>query len=515
MPRPLCVPLAARPLLLALVLCGPLSACNTAPTSPAAQPSAPQPPAVPQPAPTLALGQEMVTLLGGQDWAVPVQVSRAPDRLEVSGAPAGLSALLSGSELRLRDTGTVPGSYRLTVTGFWGSERRQAALQVTVLAPAPVSPPANPVPPGSPVPPASPVPTTPAPDFSLGLGQSALPLVSGQSGRLPVAVLPNAALTEAVKLAVTAAPSGLRVGLSGETLLLDAAQTPAGHYTVTVTGTAAGLSRQATLQVSVSAPAQVSGVTLTASRLSLTAGESLDLQATVQGSGAYQPGVTWEVRGDTPALSAQLTSRTDGSAALSVPASAPGGTLTVTARSVHDPSRLAQLQITVQVPVAPPPTAPAPSVPSGYVWYPGSDRAASADELEILRLTNEARARGATCGTVPQAPAPALRWNDQLAHAARNHALDLGKRSYFDHTTPEGVKFSDRITGAGYVWRTAGENIAAGQPSPAAVVDAWLRSPGHCTNLMNPAFTEMGVGGVRVDGSPYGLYWGQNFGTPR
>lgn len=511
-PRPLSVPFAARPLLLALALCGPLSACNTAPTpsagpspvtpSPVTPPAA-QPPLAPPAAPSLTLGLPEVTLRDGQDWTVPVQVSRAPDRLEVSGAPAGLSALLSGSELRLRDTGTVPGSYRLTVTGFWGSERRQAALQVTVLAPAPVSPPARPVP------------TTPAPDFSLGLGQSALPLVSGQSGRLPVAVLPNAALTEAVKLAVTAAPSGLRVGLSGETLLLDAAQTPAGHYTVTVTGTAAGLSRQATLQVSVSAPAQVSSVTLTASRLSLTAGENLDLQATVQGSGAYQPGVTWEVRGDTPALSAQLTSRTDGSAALSVPAGAPGGTLTVTARSVHDPSRLAQLQITVQVPVAPPPTAPAPSVPSGYVWYPGSDRAASADELEILRLTNEARARGATCGTVPQAPAPALRWNDQLAHAARNHALDLGKRRYFDHTTPEGVKFSDRITGAGYVWRTAGENIAAGQPSPAAVVDAWLRSPGHCTNLMNPAFTEMGVGGVRVDGSPYGLYWGQNFGTPR
>ncbi len=102
MPRPLCVPLAARPLLLALVLCGPLSACNTAPTpsagpspvtpSPVTPPAA-QPPLAPPAAPSLTLGLPEVTLRDGQDWTVPVQVSRAPDRLEVSGAPAGLSAL--------------------------------------------------------------------------------------------------------------------------------------------------------------------------------------------------------------------------------------------------------------------------------------------------------------------------------------------------------------------------------------------------------------------------------------
>lgn len=133
----------------------------------------------------------------------------------------------------------------------------------------------------------------------------------------------------------------------------------------------------------------------------------------------------------------------------------------------------------------------------------------------MLRLTNDIRAKGATCGGTAYAPAPPLKWNDRLAHAARNHALDMGKRSYFEHTTPEGVRFSERVTAAGYAWQTVGENIAAGYATPASVVDGWLKSPGHCVNLMNPAFTELGVGRAQVSGSPYSLYWGQSFGAPQ
>ena len=119
-------PRSAHPLLLALALCGPLSACNTAPTpaarplpttgtlpAPTPTPLAPMPPAAPptvsQPAPTLALGLETLTLTDGEERTVPVQMSRVPDRVEVSGAPAGLSASLSGNELRLRASGAAPG----------------------------------------------------------------------------------------------------------------------------------------------------------------------------------------------------------------------------------------------------------------------------------------------------------------------------------------------------------------------------------------------------------------------
>ncbi|GHG08345.1 hypothetical protein GCM10017783_21150 [Deinococcus piscis] len=169
-------------------------------------------------------------------------------------------------------------------------------------------------------------------------------------------------------------------------------------------------------------------------------------------------------------------------------------------------------------PAAPPPT---PVAVSGYVWYAGSDRPASAEELDVLRLTNEARAQGARCEaseTQPAktyGPAPALAWNDQLAHAARNHVQDMGQRDYFAHLTPEGVRPRDRVTLAGYKWSVTAENIAAGYPSPADVVSGWLNSPGHCHSLMNPDLRDLGVGFWKdpAPGDKYGVYWGQVFGA--
>jgi uncharacterized protein YkwD len=70
---------------------------------------------------------------------------------------------------------------------------------------------------------------------------------------------------------------------------------------------------------------------------------------------------------------------------------------------------------------------------------------------------------------------------------------------------PHGEHEPGRIRG--FAWRTVGENIARGQPTPAALVDAWMNSPGHCQNLLNPAFTQLGVG-------RYGQLWTQDFGAP-
>ena len=68
---------------------------------------------------------------------------------------------------------------------------------------------------------------------------------------------------------------------------------------------------------------------------------------------------------------------------------------------------------------------------------------------------------------------------------------------------------------AGYLWRITGENIAAGQLSPEAAVAGWIKSPGHCENLMNEGYTEMGVAGAVNPTSKMGFYWAQEFGTPR
>jgi uncharacterized protein YkwD len=66
---------------------------------------------------------------------------------------------------------------------------------------------------------------------------------------------------------------------------------------------------------------------------------------------------------------------------------------------------------------------------------------------------------------------------------------------------------------AGYTWSTWGENIGAGYASPAAVVNGWLASDGHCVNLMNPTFQELGVG-YNAPGSTWTHYSTQSFASP-
>lgn len=131
-------------------------------------------------------------------------------------------------------------------------------------------------------------------------------------------------------------------------------------------------------------------------------------------------------------------------------------------------------------------------------------------ENEVVTLTNQARATGATCGNESMPPVGALDMVPELLCAARVHSQDMSQRGYFSHDTPEGVSPFERMSMAGYEFSTAGENIAAGYPTPQDVVQGWLDSPGHCTNIMNGAYTDIGVG---FHGE--GNLWTQVFGTPR
>lgn len=137
----------------------------------------------------------------------------------------------------------------------------------------------------------------------------------------------------------------------------------------------------------------------------------------------------------------------------------------------------------------------------------------------VFRLTNEARSVARTCGGERYAAAPRLIRNSKLDLAARRHAIDMAKRNYFDHTAPApapyGSSVGDRATAAGYAWSGIGENIAAGYDSPRSVVDGWLRSSGHCANIMRPGYRSLGIGLAYRASSSYGHYWVQNFGTPR
>lgn len=126
----------------------------------------------------------------------------------------------------------------------------------------------------------------------------------------------------------------------------------------------------------------------------------------------------------------------------------------------------------------------------------------------MLNLINEARTKGCTCGSTVMPPVPAVKWNDKLSKAAYLHSSDMNANNYFSHTGLNGTDPGQRITAQGFTWAAYGENIARGQRSEAEVMDGWLKSEGHCKNIMNGSFTHVGAG-------KSGNYWTQNFGKPR
>ena len=134
----------------------------------------------------------------------------------------------------------------------------------------------------------------------------------------------------------------------------------------------------------------------------------------------------------------------------------------------------------------------------------------------MLRLVNTARASGRSCGAQFFPAAPSVSWSSALAGAALAHSADMARQRYFSHIGKDGRQVGERALQAGFRWRRIGENIAAGQESPEEAVAGWLTSPGHCANLMNAGFTDMGAAFAlsTLRESPR-AYWTQVFGTPR
>ncbi len=124
---------------------------------------------------------------------------------------------------------------------------------------------------------------------------------------------------------------------------------------------------------------------------------------------------------------------------------------------------------------------------------------------EVLRLVNVERARA---GLNPVAH------NQTLEDQAVEYACEMIHYDFFAHENPvTGTQLQDRAAEFGYDYRMIGENLAAGQSSPDQVMAQWMASDGHRANILNPDFTELGVG-VR-SGGQYGYYWVQEFGLPR
>jgi len=135
----------------------------------------------------------------------------------------------------------------------------------------------------------------------------------------------------------------------------------------------------------------------------------------------------------------------------------------------------------------------------------------------VLARINQVRASGANCGADGNFGAAApLTWNDKLTVAAEGHSQDMAAKNYFSHTSADGRTLADRVSATGYAWSSLGENIAAGYSGVKAVMDGWIASPGHCANLMNAGFAEVGVVCVPgVAGDTFSTYWTMDLGRPR
>jgi uncharacterized protein YkwD len=157
----------------------------------------------------------------------------------------------------------------------------------------------------------------------------------------------------------------------------------------------------------------------------------------------------------------------------------------------------------------------------GETWMviaaPGAVPSASgleASTTQVLQLVNEVRAAGSRCGGKSFGPAPALERSGTLDRVAADHAADMARHDYFEHVDLKGKTPADRVRASGYREKLVGENIAYGPSSAAEVVSGWLHSSGHCQNIMDPRFVEMGLAAAPGRGSRRGWYWDQVLAAP-
>lgn len=103
---------------------------------------------------------------------------------------------------------------------------------------------------------------------------------------------------------------------------------------------------------------------------------------------------------------------------------------------------------------------------------------------------------------------PRLHANWRLNRSAQHWTRTMVRRQIFTH----GTRFWTRISAVGFDWSAAGENIAVGFTTPAQVVTGWMASLGHCQNILQPAFAQIGTGVVNHGISGWGAAtWTQDF----
>jgi uncharacterized protein YkwD len=148
-------------------------------------------------------------------------------------------------------------------------------------------------------------------------------------------------------------------------------------------------------------------------------------------------------------------------------------------------------------------------VPLAYVLALMTAAPASAQQFsgfaqDVLNLVNVERAR---IGLTPLVRAT------ELDSAAQQHSQSMADNGFFSHTGLDGSSPFERMRRAGYAFVDAGENIAVGFATPQAVMEAWMNSTGHRANILQPYFSEIGIGIAARSGTTGPIYWTQDFGA--
>jgi uncharacterized protein YkwD len=183
--------------------------------------------------------------------------------------------------------------------------------------------------------------------------------------------------------------------------------------------------------------------------------------------------------------------------------------MTADYRGAPVPATVSRTAPTIPWTAPPPPRAATPPPPRAPT--PAPPILAS----DALQLVNDIRSRGTRCGERVFAPAPPLALSGTLGNVALGHAADMAEHDYFEHRDLDGGSPADRVRAVGYRERLVGENIAYGPKSVQEVVQGWLDSPGHCENIMDPRFAEMGFAYATGRSGRHGLYWVQVLAQPQ
>ncbi|WP_327427792.1 CAP domain-containing protein [Streptomyces sp. NBC_01236] len=165
------------------------------------------------------------------------------------------------------------------------------------------------------------------------------------------------------------------------------------------------------------------------------------------------------------------------------------------ARKTHTPKTAATRIATASK------TAAAPKASASSAAPAATTPASSSAVARIVALVNSERSK---VGCSP------LTLNAKLTKAAQAHSVDMASHQNMSHTGSDGSDPGTRITRAGYIWSSYGENVAYGYSTPEQVMAGWMSSPGHKRNILDCGYKEIGVGLAQP-----GSYWTQDFGTAR